>query len=407
MSEIEPLLDQALGKGSLTGATLSEARARREDGLRRVTVRPITLRKRRVYQFEYQYAQKVQHKNLDPSEAGALIRTLLAETFRQGHFQATMGDFHVSVGRTGKAKAAVHAPAPSAPEGEQAGPAGGHDRQKNYLLAEGVPIDFLVRLGVLTGEGKVVAARRDKFKQINRFLEMVDDVAGGLPKDGPLHIIDFGCGKAYLTFALYYYFTALKQRQVRLVGLDLKQDVVAFCAQVALDLGYEGLTFALGDIQGYHAEDGANSVDMVVTLHACDTATDDALVKAIGWNARVILSVPCCQHELFGQLAGDVMRPLLKHGILKERLTALVTDSIRASLLESAGYSVQILEFIALEHTAKNLLLRAVRRVGPATPKPPSAEYAAFRDFWHVRPHMEAALDALPRGQEPKQDVPS
>ncbi len=405
MSEIEPLLDQALGKGSLTGATLSEARARQEDGLRRVTVRPVTLRKRRVYQFEYQYAQKVQHKNLNPSEAGALIRTLLAETFRQGHFQATTGDFHVSVGRAGKA--AVHTPNPSALAGGKAAATEAHDRQKNYLLAEGAPIDFLVRLGVMTGEGRVVAARRDKFKQINRFLEMVDDVAGGLPKDGPLHVIDFGCGKAYLTFALYYYFTALKQRQVRLVGLDLKPDVVAFCAQVAQDLDYTGLTFALGDIQGYQAEGEDPAVDMVVTLHACDTATDDALVKAIGWNARVILSVPCCQHELFGQLAGDVMRPLLKHGILKERLTALVTDSIRASLLESAGYSVQILEFIALEHTAKNLLLRAVRRVGPATPKPPSAEYAAFRDFWHVRPHMEAALDALPRGQEPKQDVPS
>jgi len=402
MPEIEPLLDEALGKGSLTAATLSEARGRHEDGLRRVTVRPITLRKRRVYQFEYQYAQKVQHRNLEPSEAGALIRTLLAETFRQGHFQATTGDFHVSVSRAGKAKAAVQ----PVSAGEQAAPTGGHDRQKNYLLAEGVPIDFLVRLGVMTGEGKVVAAKRDKFKQINRFLEMVDDVAGGLPKTGPLHVIDFGCGKAYLTFALYYYFTALKQRQVRLVGLDLKPDVVAFCGQVAQDLDYAGLSFALGDIQGYETEAGteAGAVDMVVTLHACDTATDDALVKAIGWNARVILSVPCCQHELFGQLAGDVMRPLLKHGILKERLTALVTDSIRASLLESAGYSVQILEFIALEHTAKNLLLRAVRRGGQATPKPPSPEYAAFRDFWHLRPHMEVALGALAKEQKASQD---
>ena len=195
---------------------------------------------------------------------------------------------------------------------------------------------------------------------------------------------------------MYHYLSAIKGREVRLVGLDLKEDVVAFCGGVARDLGCEGLTFGVGDIAGYASD---APVDMVVTLHACDTATDDALVKAVAWNARVILSVPCCQHELFGQLTSDVLRPMLKHGILKERLTALVTDSVRASLLESAGYSVQILEFIALEHTAKNLLIRAIRRGGKAGPKPPSAEYAAFRDFWHIRPTMEATLDVLAQTQ--------
>jgi len=384
------IVDEAFDGEMLVSATLSEARSREPDGVRKVTVRPVLLRKKRLYQFEYQYAQKVQHRNLERPEAKALVHTLLAETFRQGYFYTTAGDSQVSVSRTGKVSVHARGSAPAVPT-PAAPPT--HDRQKNYLLAEGEPVPFLIRLGVMTADGKVIAAKRDKFKQINRFLEMVDDVAGSLPASGELHIIDFGCGKAYLTFALYHYLTAIKERQVRLVGLDLKQDVVAFCAQVARDLGCDGLSFAVGEIGDYSPEEGA--VDMVVTLHACDTATDDALVKAVAWNARVILSVPCCQHELFGQLANDVLKPMLKHGILKERLTALVTDSVRASLLESAGYSVQVLEFIALEHTAKNLLIRAIRRGGKAGPKPPSAEYAAFRDFWHIRPAMEAGLEAL------------
>lgn len=393
MQEIETV-NAALDGEALISATLSEARSREADGVRKVTVRPVLLRKKRLYQFEYQYAQKVQHRNLERAEAKALIQTLLAETFRQGYFYTVTGDSQVSVSRAGKVT--VHArtssqatPAPAVPPS--------HDRQKNYLLAEGEPVPFLVRLGVMTADGKVIAAKRDKFKQINRFLEMVDDVAGSLPKSGPLHVIDFGCGKAYLTFALYHYLTAIKGREVRLVGLDLKEDVVAFCGEVARDLGCEGLTFGVGDIAGYASD---APVDMVVTLHACDTATDDALVKAVAWNARVILSVPCCQHELFGQVASDVLTPMLKYGIIKERLTALVTDSVRASLLESAGYSVQILEFIALEHTAKNLMIRAVKRGGKASPRPPSAEYAAFRDFWHIKPAMEAGLGRLAQRQE-------
>ncbi len=403
-SEVQKVevVDKAFDGEALVSATLSEARSREPDGVRKVTVRPVLLRKKRLYQFEYQYAQKVQHRNLERPEAQALVHTLLAETFRQGYFYTTAGASQVSVSRAGKVSVHARGSAPSVPA--PAAPRS-HDRRKNYLLAEGEPVPFLVRLGVMAADGKVIAAKRDKFKQINRFLEMVDDVAGSLPATGPLHVIDFGCGKAYLTFALYHYLTAIQGRDVRLVGLDLKEEVVAFCGEVARDLGYDGLTFAVGEI-GAYAPEGEGAVDMVVTLHACDTATDDALVKAVAWNARVILSVPCCQHELFGQVASDVLAPMLKYGIIKERLTALVTDSARASLLESAGYSVQILEFIALEHTAKNLLIRAIRRGGKAGPKPPSAEYAAFRDFWHIRPSMESGLEALGRGAETEYDAP-
>jgi len=381
---MDTFLTEAFG-GALVSAMLTDTRQKEADGLKRVTVRPILLRGKAVFQFEYQYAQKVQHKNLEAIEAEALTRTLLTETFRQGRFRTAGGEFSVSVNGAGAltvktdkaAKMAVPAAVPLA-----------HNRSKNYLLPEDVPVDFLVRSGVMTAAGSVVAAKRDKFKQINRFLEMVDDVAGSLPKSGPLRVVDFGCGKAYLTFALYYYLAVVQGRDVSMVGLDLKDDVVAFCAQTAAELGYAGLSFAVGDIDGYQID---GDLDMVVTLHACDTATDDALAKAVQWGASVILSVPCCQHELFGQLQNETLRPLLKHGILKERLTALVTDSVRASLLESAGYTVQILEFIALEHTAKNLLIRAVKRPG-STPKPPSAEYEAFRDFWHIQPHLEKAL---------------
>ena len=381
---METFLTEAFG-GALVSAMLTDTRQKEADGLKRVTVRPILLRGKAVFQFEYQYAQKVQHKNLEAIEAEALTRTLLTETFRQGRFRTAGGEFSASVNGAGTltvkadkaAKMAVPAAVPLA-----------HNRSKNYLLPEDVPVDFLVRSGVMTAAGSVVAAKRDKFKQINRFLEMVDDVAGSLPKSGPLRVVDFGCGKAYLTFALYYYLAVVQGRDVSMVGLDLKDDVVAFCAQTAAELGYAGLSFAVGDISGYQID---GDLDMVVTLHACDTATDDALAKAVQWGASVILSVPCCQHELFSQLQNETLRPLLKHGILKERLTALVTDSVRASLLESAGYTVQILEFIALEHTAKNLLIRAVKRPG-STPKPPSAEYEAFRDFWHIQPHLEKAL---------------
>ncbi len=392
MQTLETLVDDILQTQSLISLTLSAAVSRADDAARKVTVRPILLRKQRLYQLEYKYAQKVKHENLKAGETKGRILDLLGNAFHQGYFYTQKGDFQAVVNAQGKITVRARPSAkPEAAKPEAAAPLS-HDRAKNYLLAEGQPVDFLVRLGVMNADGKVLGAKRDKFKQINRFLEMVDDVAGSLPETGPLRLIDFGCGKAYLTFALYHYFTALKGREVRLVGLDLKEDVVAFCSTVAQDLGYSGLTFGVGDIAAYET---GEPVDMVVTLHACDTATDDALVKAVSWNANVILSVPCCQHELFGQIASDVLKPLLKHGILKERLTALVTDSVRASLLESAGYSVQILEFIALEHTAKNLLIRAVKRPGKGGPKPPSTDYEAFRDFWHIRPHMEGALEGL------------
>jgi len=213
--------------------------------------------------------------------------------------------------------------------------------------------------------GNVHKKHYGKFRQINRYLEIVDDCMDTLVNntnssgkmqastpDKPLKIIDFGCGKAYLTFALYYYLCILNNYKAQIIGLDLKKDVIEFCSKVAADLKYEGLSFEYGDIADY-SDDGA---DMVVTLHACDTATDYALRNAVAWHSRVILSVPCCQHELFSQIKNDLLQPVLKHGILKDRFTEILTDGIRGLKLEACGYDVSMIEFTSLEHTARNIM---------------------------------------------------
>lgn len=216
----------------------------------------------------------------------------------------------------------------------------------------------MIDLGVMNEQGKIIHARYDKFRQINRFLEFIEDILPRLSRDREITILDFGCGKSYLTFAMYYYLRELKGYDVNIIGLDLKTDVIEKCNSLALRYGYEKLHFYHGDIADY---EGVSCVDMVVTLHACDTATDYALAKAVEWGAEVILSVPCCQHEVNKQIKNEMLEPVLRYGILKERMSALITDAVRADLLESKGYDTQILEFIDMEHTPKNLLIRAVR----------------------------------------------
>ena len=254
-----------------------------------------------------------------------------------------------------------------------------HNRKKRYILEEGTPVLFLQDLGVMTGEGKVVRSKYDKFRQINRFLEFVEDILPKFPRNRKVRILDFGCGKSYLTFAMYYYLKEKKGYDIQITGLDRKEEVIAHCNALAEKYRFENLTFLCGDIASYKEGD---QVDMVVTLHACDTATDYALAKAIGWNASVILSVPCCQHELNRQIENPVLEPAFQYGLVKERMAALYTDAIRAQVLENHGYRTQILEFIDMEHTPKNILIRGVKEGKRADN---GKELQAMMEFLHVK----------------------
>ena len=241
----------------------------------------------------------------------------------------------------------------------------------------------------MTPDGAVRKSRYDKFRQVNRFLELVDDVVPSLRAEGTLRVVDFGCGKSYLTFAIHHLLTELHGRDVEIVGLDLKEDVISACSSLAARSGSAGLRFEQGEIAAFEAGD---KVDLVVSLHACDTATDEALAQAVRWQADAILAVPCCQKEAYGQIESSLLAPLLRHGLAKERFAALVTDTLRAQLLELQGYRTQLVEFVPLEHTAKNVLIRAVR----STPAGADVRrsYEELRDSLGVAPSLERLLTA-------------
>lgn len=326
---------------------------RTKDGTAKVKVRPLMKKDTLFFQLEIFRGNQAFHKNLEPEAAAEEVLRFMQE-MRQMQMDTRAASYTVLVSKKGKVtikkkmrKEPVKMVSMS------------HNRKKQYVLEEGTAVPFLTDLGVMTQEGKVVHARFDKFRQINRFLEFVEDILPELPKDREVTILDFGCGKSYLTFAMYYYLHELKGYDIRIIGLDLKKDVIKNCSRLAVKYGYDKLNFYEGSIEEF---EGVTQVDMVVTLHACDTATDYAMYKALRWGASVILSVPCCQHELNKQIAASEFEPITDYGILKERFCALATDGIRAKILEEQGYDTQILEFIDMEHTPKNLLIRAIHR---------------------------------------------
>lgn len=379
MEELKVLLDNYLNR-DLLRIVLSGPRGAAD--IARVSIRPVLLKERLLFQAELLRGTKAFHENLEKKEAISRILTWMNGSFRQLQLTGRFGMASVLVSKKGKVtiKEKRQETGVKAPELT-------HNKEKQYLLREGQPIEFLVDLGVMTPEGKVVRARYDKFRQINRFLEFIEDILPALPKDREVAILDFGCGKSYLTFAMYYYLKVCKGLDIRITGLDLKEDVIRRCSALAKKYGYEKLEFFMGDIARY---EGREQVDMVVTLHACDTATDYALFKAISWKAKVILSVPCCQHELNGQIESRELAPVLKYGLLKERMAALVTDGLRAELLEQQGYDTQILEFIDMEHTPKNILIRAVKR--PGGHKKNSEAYERCAEALQVQPTLECLL---------------
>ena len=334
--------------------------ARTKEGASKIRIRPVVMKDKLYFQCTSTVGTKEIHENYEKERLLEAIEGWITTDFRQLQLESELGSVNVLSSKKGKLtikekKKKIEGYLCDKPIRMEAL---SHNRKKRYILEEGKPVEFLIDLGVMTREGKIVHSRYDKFRQINRFLEFIEDILPALSREREITILDFGCGKSYLTFAMYYYLRELKGYDVNIIGLDLKTDVIKKCSGLAQKYGYEKLHFLQGDIADY---DGVTKVDMVVTLHACDKATDYALAKAVEWGAEVILSVPCCQHELNDKIQNELLKPVLKYGILKERMSALLTDGIRAELLESKGYRTQILEFIDMEHTPKNLLIRAVK----------------------------------------------
>lgn len=371
--------------------------------MKKVKVRPVHVKEQVKFQVTSYQGTKVFHKNYDRDSFIALLEKFITGyqieeqadavvKFKQIVIRTTKEQVTALFSKKGKmtlkaAKLKQELPKPMIE----------HNRVKRYILAEGLAVPFLVDLGVMTKEGKIVQSKYDKYRQINRFLEFVEDIVEELPKDKELTILDFGCGKSYLTFDLYYYFKNLKGYDINIIGLDLKDDVIRTCNALAKKYQYDKLKFLHGNIADYEE---LEKVDMVVTLHACDTATDFALHKAIEWNAKVILSVPCCQHEINQQIKCKELDTVLRYGLLKERISALHTDGLRAELLECHGYKTQILEFIDMEHTPKNILIRAVKQANGK--KKDTKDYEKLVQFLHVQPTLGELLEANPERQDKK-----
>lgn len=395
MEELKQLLDAILNERLLHIIISGQ---KEKDVPVKVRIRPMQHKGRLVFQAASWDGKKEFHKNYEKEELADAILVWMSRDYKQLQADTTELTASVLVSKKGKVTIKKKKLAVCREQADLS-----HNRTKQYLLPEGTPVPFLVKLGVMTEEGKVVRAKYDKFRQINRFLEFIEDICPVLAKDRELTMIDFGCGKSYLTFAIYYYLHEIKGYDLNIIGLDLKEDVIQHCDALAREFGYEKLHFLTGDIADY---EGVSQVDLVVTLHACDTATDYALAKAVGWNAKAILSVPCCQHELNGQMENEILQPVFKYGLLKERMAALVTDGLRASMLEEMGYRVQVLEFIDMEHTPKNILIRAVREgkqdtaakvQGSESEKEAScahhlSDLERCMEFLHVRPTLRTLL---------------
>ena len=397
MDDIKSLFSEAIDSGNLIRIVFGKMR-RKSDELKRAEIRPVRIKDETLYQVSYSFDKKITHENLYGSAAVFKCMELMENSFKQVNIFTSDEDVQILANKPSKPRIMRSCASLQAEDVS-------HDRKKNYIIPEGTPCDFLVHLGVMDGNGKVYKKYYSKFRQINRFLEIVDDVYPALAENGdlsvldagdekepaaaikPLKIIDFGCGKAYLTFALYHYFVKLNKIPCRITGLDLKEDVIEFCEKTACELNYEGLSFEIGDIADYSDD----SADMVVTLHACDTATDFALINAVKWDTKVILSVPCCQHELFKHIRNDVNGPMLKHGIIKDKFTELLTDGLRGLKLEACGYDVAMIEFTSLEHTSKNIMIKAVKTRTPDAPasKRAEEEYEKLRDEYNVSPTID------------------
>lgn len=350
--DITQLLDICISD-KLIDMVISGQKNKSEDKAVKIRIRPVILKNEIEYQVSEFVGRKVLHSNHSAADVKKKIIDYMTEDFKQAQINMTDAAATILSSKSKTLTCKYKKAGQLKVQRELS-----HNRTKKYIIQEGKPVAFMIDLGVMGQDGKIIRTRYDKFRQINRFLEYIEDILPKLDKERELTIIDFGCGKSYLTFAMYYYLKELKGYNIRIIGLDLKADVIEHCNELRTRYGYDKLDFYVGDIATYKDVD---KVDMVVTLHACDIATDYALAKAVKWGAEVILSVPCCQHEANRTIKSDILSPVMDYGILKERMAAIVTDAARAKLLTANGYDTQILEFIDMEHTPKNLLIRAVK----------------------------------------------
>lgn len=365
MDIINKVVNEKLVKVIMSNGTYKE--------FHKVVMRPIMIKNKHMYQFEMFTKTQAFHQNVDDKQAKELVLEIM-ESMKQ--MDAFMVDEVKTIKRTKKGKIMEHSHKQINKKAEVT-----HNRQKQYILQEGIVIPAFVDLGIMNQDGMIIKAKYDKFKQINRFIEMVDDVLQGENRKH-LNIIDFGCGKSYLTFILYYYLVEIRKMSVNIVGLDLKKEVIKNCNAIKDRYGYENLSFELGDIHGYQPN---FEVDMVISLHACDVATDFALANAIQWKSKYILSVPCCQKEV-NRTIKEEYNPILNYGLLKERYSALVTDTIRSQVLEACGYQVQVMEFVDMMHSPKNILLRC--RLQEAKQVQLSNEFKGWLASMHLQPTL-------------------
>ncbi len=370
---------------SLHLVVFSQPMQRSGESATKISCRPVTIRGRLCFQAAARIGNQEVHENIEAGEFIAYFQSQLTD-FNQVNLFTTKEDVEF---RRRKGRDLLKRSSPT-----HKGGSGSHNKQRQHLIPDDQPCDFLIATGVMSKAGHVKASRQKKFRQINRYLDIVNDIVAHLPTDRPVRVVDFGCGRSYLTFALHHLLVRVLGRDVDIVGLDLKQKVIADCNRLAKQLNCAGLRFEYGDITD-HTQSG--NLDLCVSLHACNTATDEALAKAIEWNAAVVLAVPCCHNELASQLSSEPLSPLLRHGIARERFAALMTDSLRARALDAVGYSAQLIEFIDTEHTPKNIMIRAVRRSSSEdVQRRALGEYVHFRDSLGVREfRLQTACGAL------------
>lgn len=389
--ELVRLLRESVLSGGLQNAVFSAPRTAAE-AIRRIDVRPVEIREGLRFQFTLQTETQQTHRNLDANAAAAEFSRLCQHVYRNVRLVTDSATSEARTSRKGiwflKTKFTSNA-VTDTPANEVKP----HNRVRHYLIPDGVPCPFLIHTGVMSRDGSVRTAHSRKFRQINRFLEFIHDIVDVLPRDRPLRIVDFGCGKSYLTFATHYLFSSILQRECYIVGLDRRTDVIETCRKIVTSLALPNLEFRVGDIAAFLPQE---PVDLMISLHACDTATDDAIAQAIQWNCSAILAVPCCQHELNDRISDSALVPISTYGITKDRFAAIATDTMRAALLTACGYQTQVMEFIDIEHTPKNLLIRATRRTSGSN-RERAATTKALADVRRLRVQLDVKPLTLER----------